>query len=129
MSTQYTVLIADDDARNRKLLTTLLLNAGYRVVSVASGAAALEAVASQAPALLLLDLMMPGMDGFEVVHRLKADAATAAMPVIMVTAIDDEGSRARLAAAGVRDLLIKPVDRWALKAMLDRVLGGGHGQG
>ncbi|MBV8618752.1 MAG: response regulator [Curvibacter sp.] len=128
MSTQNTVLIADDDPRNRKLLTTLLLNAGYRVVSVASGAAALEAVASQSPALLLLDLMMPGMDGFEVVHRLKSDPATAAMPVIMVTAIDDEGSRARLAAAGVKDLLIKPVDRWALKAMLDRVLGGGHGQ-
>ena len=69
-------LIADDDPRNRKLMNTLLRAEGYEVRCVESGAATLAAIADEVPDVLLLDLMMPGMDGFEVVRRLKAGPAT-----------------------------------------------------
>ncbi|MBZ0104932.1 MAG: response regulator [Sulfuricella denitrificans] len=121
------ILITDDDARNRKLVETLLHANGYDVRSVASGQAALEAIAADPPDLILLDLMMPGMDGFEVVRRLKVDPETGKIPVIMVTALDDEGSRVRLAAAGVYEVIVKPIDRWALQACIGRALGEAHG--
>ncbi len=117
-----TVLVVDDDARNRKLLETLLRADGYEVQCVADGAGALAAVAARPPDAILLDLMMPGMDGFDVVRRIKADPAAAGIPVVMVTAIDDDASRARLEAAGVSEVLVKPVDRWRLKACLARLL-------
>src|SRR5579872_7309926 len=73
MSANRKILVADDDSRNRKLLETLLYADGYLVASVASGQAVLDAIATDRPDLILLDLMMPGMDGFEVVRRLKSD--------------------------------------------------------
>lgn len=118
------ILVADDDSRNRKLLETLLRADGYLVASVDSGQATLDAVASDRPDLILLDLMMPGMDGFEVVRRLKGDVDARDIPIVMVTALDDAGSRMRLLAAGVADLIAKPVDRWQLKERLEQVLGG-----
>jgi CheY-like chemotaxis protein len=121
-SATKSIVVVDDDQRNRKLMETLLRAEGYAVRCVDSGLAALQAVADQAPDLVVLDLMMPGMDGFEVVRRLKADPASAGIPVVMVTAIDDEASRARLAAAGVAEVLVKPVDRWRLSACLGRLL-------
>ncbi|MFA7268390.1 MAG: response regulator [Sterolibacterium sp.] len=123
MSTQKYVLIVDDDARNRKLVETLLRAAGHEVRCAGSGADALAAVAAAAPELILLDLMMPGMDGFEVARRLKADPSARNIPIVMVTALDDASSRARLAAAGVSQVLVKPVDRWALNACMDKLLG------
>jgi len=123
MSANRKILVADDDSRNRKLLETLLYADGYLVASVASGQAVLDAVASDRPDLILLDLMMPGMDGFEVVRRLKSDESARDIPIIMVTALDDSGSRMRLLAAGVEDLIPKPIDRWQLKERLERLLG------
>lgn len=121
------ILITDDDPRNRKLEETLLLANGYDVRSVDSGQAALDAIAADAPDLILLDLMMPYMDGFEVVRRLKADPSKSHIPIIMVTALDDDGSRARLAAAGISDVITKPFDRWALQACIEKHLGDTHG--
>jgi len=123
MSSNQKILVADDDSRNRKLLETLLRADGYLVASVGSGQATLDAVATDRPHLILLDLMMPGMDGFEVVRRLKGDEGTRDIPIVMVTALDDAGSRMRLLAAGVADLLPKPIDRWQLKERLERLLG------
>lgn len=123
MTTEKKILITDDDPRNRRLEETLLQASGYKVCSVESGQAALDAVAADPPDLILLDLMMPGMDGFEVVRRLKANPATSYIPIVMVTALDDDGSRARLAAAGVSEVINKPLDRWALQACVDRLLG------
>ncbi|HSY26215.1 MAG TPA: response regulator [Burkholderiaceae bacterium] len=123
MSANKKILVADDDSRNRKLLETLLGADGYLVTTVNSGQATLNAVASERPDLILLDLMMPGMDGFEVVRRLKSDAATRDIPIVMVTALDDTGSRLRLLAAGVADLISKPIDRWQLKERLEQLLG------
>ena len=116
------VLVVDDDARNRKLMETQLRASGYEVRCVDSGPAALQAVAEEAPDVVVADLMMPGMDGFELVRRLKADPATSRIPVVMVTAIDDEASRARLSAAGVSEVLVKPVDRWRLDTCLEKLL-------
>lgn len=126
MSKNRKILVTDDDPRNRKLLETLLQAGGYEVNCADSGEAALEAIAAEQPDLILLDLMMPGMDGFEVVKQLKADSATRGIPIIMVTALDDAASRARLAVAGVSDVIAKPIDRWALQTCLDKILGRTH---
>lgn len=115
------VLVVDDDALNRKLIETLLRADGHVVTVVDSGPAALAALAGAVPDLVVLDLMMPGMDGFEVARRLRA-GPRAAVPVLMVTALDDEASRARLAAAGIEHVLTKPIDRWCFKAAVDELL-------
>lgn len=122
---QKKVLVVDDDPRNRKLLETLIAAEGFAAWCVDSGPAALKAVATEAPALILLDLMMPGMDGFDVLRRLKADPATRGIPVVTVTALDDEASRTRLAGAGADRIITKPVDRWVVKACLAEFLGDG----
>lgn len=121
----WDVLVVDDDPNNRKLMETLLSYEGYAVTSAASGAAALAAVAVRPPDLILLDLMMPDMDGFEVVRRLRANPETRGIRVVMVTALDDDASRVRLAAAGVDRLILKPVDRWELKTCVENLLGAG----
>jgi CheY-like chemotaxis protein len=124
-SARRTVLVVDDDALNRKLIETLLRADGHAVVSADTGAAALAAVAASRPDLLILDLMMPGMDGFEVIRRLRATPAGSRLPILMVTALDDPASRARLAAAGIERVLTKPVDRWQLKAQVAAVFRDG----
>ena len=129
MESNKKILIADDDARNRKLLETLLSSDGYQVASVASGQAALSAAMADRPDLILLDLMMPGMDGFEVLRRLKAMPDLQEIEVVMVTALDDSGSRARMEAAGAAALLLKPVDRWKLKQVTELLLGGSDAPG
>jgi len=120
--TERTVLFVDDNSLNRKLMTDLLTAFACRVRCADSGAQALAIVAQAPPDLILLDIMMPEMDGFEVVRRLRSNAATRAIPIVMISALDDEGSRSRLATAGVDTMLIKPIDRWQLKAVLDRLL-------
>jgi len=122
MTISASLLVVDDDPRNRKLMLTLLRAEGHVVRSADSGAAALAEIAIELPDAILLDIMMPAMDGFEVVRHLKADPLSRHVPIIMVTALDDEASRARLVAAGVDDVVTKPLDRWLLKGCLERVL-------
>jgi CheY-like chemotaxis protein len=117
------VLVVDDNPLNLKLMADILEPEPCRVRCVATGQEALAAVAAEAPDLILLDIMMPGMDGFEVVRRLKADPATRAIPIVIVTALDDDGARARLGAAGIDQILTKPIDWWRLSALLKQVLG------
>jgi diguanylate cyclase (GGDEF)-like protein/PAS domain S-box-containing protein len=106
-----TILIVDDEQANRKLLEALLRAEGYATVCVPSGEAALAAIAKSAPDLILLDVMMPVMDGYEVASGLKANAATANIPIIMVTAHTDRGARLAGLDAGAEEFLTKPVDR------------------
>lgn len=106
-----TILIVDDDITSAKLLESLLKVKFYDTRIAASGEEALQSVAQQPPDLILLDIMMPGMDGFEVAARLKAEARTKAIPVIMVTALDDRDSRLRALEMGAEEFLSKPVDR------------------
>jgi CheY-like chemotaxis protein len=116
------ILVVDDNPLSRKLLNDILSAEGYRVRHAASGSEALSTIAEEPPDAILLDIMMPGMDGFEVVRRLKADKKTSIPPIVMVTALDDEGSRGRLAAAGINTMLTKPIDRWELCSLLARML-------
>jgi two-component system cell cycle sensor histidine kinase/response regulator CckA len=111
-----TILIVDDLAANRETLIELLDAGGYRLLEAADGPAALQAAAEHAPDLILLDVMMPGMDGFEVCRRLRADERSAEMPVILVTALDDQASRLAGIEAGADDFITKPFNRAELRA-------------
>ena len=106
-----TVLVVDDEPHNRKLLVALLKPEGYFTLTADSGKEALVLIAQQAPDLILLDVMMPEMDGFEVAGILKGDPATSHIPIIMVTASADRRSRLAGLNAGAEDFLMKPVDR------------------
>lgn len=123
-TTPRRLLVVDDDHYNRKLLDTLLRAEGFAVRHASNGFEALEAVAAEPPDAVLLDLMMPDMDGFEVAKRLRANPASRGTPIVMVTALDDEASRARLSTAGIDAVLTKPVDRWALKVCLEQLFAG-----
>src|SRR2546428_1608440 len=86
-----TVLVVDDDEDNVRILSTILLGRGYEVRRARDGRSALESVQQQRPDLILLDVMMPGMDGMQVLDHLKLDPKSASIPVIMVTArVQDE---------------------------------------
>jgi len=106
-----TILIVDDEIQNRKLFEVLLRPEGYRTQSVANGEEALASITQNAPDLILLDVMMPGMDGYHVASVLKANRVTANIPIIMVTAQLDSGSRLAGLNAGAEEFLTKPVDR------------------
>jgi PAS domain S-box-containing protein len=105
------VLIVDDDEPSRQLLATILAPEGYAVQYASSGEEALESVRFQPPDLIMLDAMMPGMDGFQVATRLKRNIVTKSIPIIMVTALDDRSAKALGVGVGVEDYLTKPVDR------------------
>ena len=111
-----TILVVDDELGGRKTLEALLKADGFNLIFAASGAEALDKAAEFAPDLVLLDVMMPGMDGFEVCRRLRADPFLAQVPVIMVTALDDRDSRLLGIEAGADDFVSKPLDRNELRA-------------
>jgi signal transduction histidine kinase/DNA-binding response OmpR family regulator len=116
------VLIVDDERANRELLKVMLAPEGFLLLTAASGEEALAIVAHQPPDLILLDVMMPGMDGYEVAGKIKGDPATNSVPVIMVTAMDDHKARMLGLSAGVEDFLTKPVDRAELKVRVKNLL-------
>jgi PAS domain S-box-containing protein len=108
------ILIVDDERHNRELLEIMLAPEGFVLQSAASGEEALSIVAQQPPDLILLDAMMPGMDGYLVAAIVKRSAATKNIPVIIVTALSGHGDRLRGLTAGAEEFLSKPVDRLEL---------------
>jgi class 3 adenylate cyclase len=116
------ILVVDDNASNRDLLSRRLQREGYRVTSVEGGAAALTMIAAEGFDLVLLDLMMPGMSGFEVLSRLKADEGTRHIPVIMISALDELDSTVRCIEAGAEDYLPKPFNPVLLRARINACL-------
>ncbi|MDL2353651.1 MAG: EAL domain-containing protein [Pseudomonadota bacterium] len=108
------ILIVDDEAVNLRLMEALLKPEGYRTSCAASGEQALAMVAERKPDLILLDIMMPGMNGYQVATALKANALTANIPIIMLTALVDRGARMEGLRAGAEEFLTKPVDRTEL---------------
>jgi putative two-component system response regulator len=103
------ILVVDDIPANVRLLERLLINEGYQVQGANSGAEALQAVASAPPDLILLDVMMPNMNGFEVTEQLKNSTDTSHIPIILVTATDDNDVHVKGLAAGAEDFLTKPI--------------------
>jgi len=115
-ATAFRVLVVDDDPDMAAYLARLLESEGLAAETVNNGDAAMVYVMSTPPDLVLLDIMMPGTDGFEICARLKADTATAMIPVVLVTALEDQQSRVRGIKAGADDFLSKPVHREELVA-------------
>ena len=110
------VLVVDDILPNVKLLEAKLSSEYYEVITATSGPEALEKVRNEAPDIVLLDVMMPGMDGFEVCKIIKSDPEFAHIPVVMVTALTDAADRVRGLEAGADDFLSKPLNDTALMA-------------
>lgn len=106
-----TILIVDDQAQNLELLEAVLEREGHTLILAASGAAALEHAARSDLDLVLLDVNMPGMDGYEVCRRLRGAPETQSLPIILVTAQGQREARLRGIAAGANDYLTKPIDR------------------
>ncbi|MBE0535069.1 MAG: response regulator [Phycisphaerae bacterium] len=112
--TTPTVLVVDDNQQNLELLLAYLEDVDCKTLSASDGMAALEIVKSSPLDLILLDVMMPRMSGFEVCRRIKSDPATADIPVIMVTALNELGDIERAISSGTDDFLSKPINKWEL---------------
>lgn len=114
------VLIVDDDRDTAEMLAAASVAFGHTAIKVHTGMQALEAIANQEPDIVLLDLMLPGMDGFETLQRLRSLPAGLHLPVIVVTAIQTEHLYERVAKAGGDACLRKPIDMQALADLLAR---------
>ncbi len=112
------ILVVDDNASMRDLVSRRLLRQGHHVSTCGSGQTALDMTVEGAFDLLLLDLMMPGMDGLEVLKRLRARASTRAMPVIVISALDEIEAAVRCIEAGADDFLSKPLNETLLRARI-----------
>ncbi len=116
MSVFPVILLVDDEPAGRQSLEALLDGQGYRLLTAADGPQALAQAAAELPDLILLDVMMPGMDGFEVCRQLRSDPMLAEVPIVLVTALDDQESRLRGLGAGADDFISKPFNRAELRA-------------
>ena len=124
MSETPYILIVDDEWMNRELLEAYLKMGGYRVGQANNGEKALEMVADQPPALVMLDVRLSGISGFEVCRRLKEDANTRVIPVVMVTALDSTEDQQQITAAGADGFIAKPFEMDALLAKVRSLLAG-----
>jgi putative two-component system response regulator len=121
-SMSATILVADDQAANRELLVELLSGDGFQVISAADGREALAALATNQIDLVLLDVMMPRLNGFEVCERIKANPETDLIPAILVTSLADKQDRIRGIKSGADDFLTRPVDHVELLARVRSLL-------
>ncbi|MEM7345954.1 MAG: response regulator, partial [Chloroflexota bacterium] len=122
-----TILIVDDESTGRELLDRLLRSEGYQLGFANDGKEALEKANELIPDLILLDVMMPGMDGFEVCRRLRADPVLAEVPIIIITALDQEKDYIEGLELGADDFLTKPFNQVELLARVNTSCAG-HGR-
>lgn len=119
-----TLLIVEDNEMNLEALSRLLVRRGYQVTGASTGEEALEVAAASRPDLILMDIGLPGIDGYETTRRLKADAATESIPVIALTAHALVTDRERAFKAGCVEFDTKPIDLARLCAKIAACLGG-----
>ena len=118
------ILLVEDNEMNRDMLSRRLQRRGYEVLTAVDGESGLALTRSDTPALVLMDMSLPGIDGWEATRRLKADPATRAIPVIALTAHAMAGDREQALAAGCDDFDIKPIDLDRLLGKIEALLGG-----
>ena len=116
------ILVVDDDPGNREVLEELLRMRGYPVVTAASGYEALELVRTATPDLVLLDVNMPGLSGYEVCEKLRQDPASRLLPIVIVTALEGQEEKIRAIEAGADDFLNKPINPPELVACVKSLL-------
>jgi len=117
-----TVLIADDKATSRELVRTVLEKSGYTVAEASDGIEALRNARELKPDLIILDLHMPGIDGFGVIQEIRRDRELAATPVLALTASAMQGDRERALSAGFTGYIAKPIQLHALRSEVERLL-------
>lgn len=116
------ILIVDDEERNRKLLEILMAAEGHEVISAVNGQSGMQEAILNSPDLIILDVMMPGMDGFEVARALKTNPLTQSIPIVVASSLDDAASRKRMMAIRIDAFLVKPIDRWELTRQIVELL-------
>jgi putative two-component system response regulator len=116
------ILIVDDEPSGRRAVESLLLGQGYGLAFASSGAEGLTLAQRLEPDLIVLDVMMPGMDGLEFLGRIRANPRLAEIPVILVTALDDRSSRLAGLEAGADDYVVKPFDRIELRTRIRTII-------
>lgn len=116
MKKNATIMVVDDDPINLSLMEAILLPEGYDVRLCASGGACMEAIRQKVPDIILLDAIMPDIDGFQICKLLKASESTRMIPVVMVTSLSDSSDRVEALNSGADDFLSKPVSEMELLA-------------
>ena len=119
-----TVLVADDNGDTRRVVRWMLEQKGYAVIEAADGRQAVAAAVSQRPDLILMDLMMPVLDGFDAVRQVREHEELRGVPVIAMTARDAAASRDRAEGVGFDQYLSKPLDFLRLNVIIEKLLGG-----
>ena len=122
VDTKGKILVVDDDPLGRDTIEALLAPEGYDLLTASSGLDALTQASQTTPDLILLDIMMPGMDGYEACRRLRSDPAISEVPIILITALDDRESKLQGIRAGADDFVSKPIDRVELRARIRTII-------
>jgi DNA-binding response OmpR family regulator len=117
------ILVVDDDPTSLKLLDLVLNKEGYQVMTASNGLEALRKARQESPDLLILDVMLPGFDGFEICHRLRGEPATATMPIMMLSSKQQKSDQDAASKVGANAFLSKPVDRTSLLTKVAELLG------
>lgn len=120
-----TILVIDDSPTDTHVLKTMLDRNGYRVLTAIDGESGIQAALNARPDLILMDVVMPGLNGFQTTRKLSKEPATAAIPIIMVSTKDQQTDRIWGLRQGARDYLVKPVDEADLLAKISQVLSTG----
>ena len=119
------VLVVEDNERNRKLMRTIIEFGGRRAIECGDGEPALRLAREHLPALILMDIELPTLDGVSTLRRLRADPLTAGIPVVAVTASVTTAERERVVTAGFNGYVAKPIDVEAFAAMIEDLIGKG----
>jgi len=125
-SQQYSLLVVDDNEMNRDMLGRRLQRQGYRVTMAVDGRQALDIMSQQPFDLVLLDIMLPVMNGYQVLEQMKADQKSSHIPVIITTALDEADGKAKCIEMGAYDYLTKPFNPVTLKSRISDCLTSHH---